>query len=91
MLDKKSITQYLNGDKSPDQLKTDGIDGADYHFSVFQKHREWINDCKKNHLIVNAWTVNEAKDIQWLLDNGVNYITTNEPELAISLYKQKVK
>lgn len=91
MLDKKSVTQYLSGDKSPDQLKTDGIDGADYHFSVFQKHPEWISDCKKNHLIVNAWTVNEAKDIQWLLDNGVNYITTNEPELAINLYKQKVK
>lgn len=90
-LDKTATTQYLNGDKSPDQLETDGIDGADYHFSVFQKNPAWINDCKKKHLIVNAWTVNKAEDIQWLLDNDVNFITTNEPELAMSLYKQSAK
>ena len=50
----KAITQYLNGDKSPEQLKTDGIHGADYHFSVFKSHPEWIDSAKKNNISLNA-------------------------------------
>lgn len=88
-LNKKVITQYLNGDKAPEQLKADGIDGADYHYSVFQKNPEWITALKKDRLIVNAWTVNEAKDMLWLIDSGADYITTNEPELLIKLMKEK--
>ncbi len=73
--------QYLNGDKSPEQLKQDGIQGADYHYSVFQKHPEWINRAKENHIALNAWTVNEEKDLNWLLEDNFDFITTNEPEL----------
>lgn len=73
--------QYLQGDKSPEQLKADGISGLDYHFSVFKKHPEWIESAKKNNITLNAWTVNDAEDMDWLIANGFNYITTNEPEL----------
>ncbi|MEO5648944.1 MAG: family 16 glycosylhydrolase [Ginsengibacter sp.] len=73
--------QYLNGDKSPEQLKQDGIKGADYHYSVFQRHPEWIASAKKNNIDLNAWTVNDAKEMDWLLANDFNFITTNEPEL----------
>ena len=73
--------QYLNGDKAPEQLKQDGIKGADYHYTVFQKHPEWIQSAKDNNIDLNAWTVNEQKTMIWLLANGFNYITTNEPEL----------
>lgn len=73
--------QYLTGDKSPEELKLDGIQGADYHYSVFQEHPEWIRSAKENNIDLNAWTVNEQKTMNWLLANGFNYITTNEPEL----------
>jgi glycerophosphoryl diester phosphodiesterase len=81
-------TQYLNGDIAPEQLKRDGIKGADYNFSVFQKHPEWIISAQKNGILLNAWTVNTEKDIRWLLQNKFDYITTNEPELALSILKQ---
>lgn len=87
-LDPKLSTQYLNGDKAPSQLKADGISGADYHFSVFQKHPEWVEEAKKNGIVLNAWTVNEEKDIQELLSQNFNYITTNEPELILTMVKQ---
>jgi glycerophosphoryl diester phosphodiesterase len=74
-------TQYLEGNKSPDQLKADGITGVDYHFSVFKNHPEWIESAKKNNITLNAWTVNEAADMDWLIANGFDFITTNEPEL----------
>ena len=86
-IDRNVLTQYLNGDVSPEQLKADGISGADYNFSVFQKHPEWIASARNNGILLNAWTVNEEKDIRWLLENKFDYITTNEPELALDIYK----
>jgi glycerophosphoryl diester phosphodiesterase len=73
--------QYLNGDKSPEQLKQDGVKGVDYHFSVFQKHPGWIKSAKENKIDLNAWTVNDEKNISWLLANDFDFITTNEPEM----------
>lgn len=80
-LDPKLITQYLQGDKSPDQLKADGILGADYHFSVFKAHPEWIESAKKNNIFLNAWTVNDIVEMDSLILKGFDFITTNEPEL----------
>ena len=79
----KAHTQYLNGDKSPEQLKADGIDGADYHFKVFKKHPEWIESAKKNGIALNAWTVNDPADMDWLIKEDFDFITTNEPELLL--------
>ena len=28
---------------------------------------------------VNAWTVNDPKDMKWLIGQGVDFITTKEP------------
>ena len=80
-----ALTQYLNGDQTPQQLKADGIAGADYHISVFKKNPEWITMAKENGIILNAWTVNTREDMQWLLERKFDFITTNEPELLLSL------
>ena len=76
-------TQYLNGEKSPEQLKADGIDGADYHFNVFKKHPEWIASAKEQGIALNAWTVNDPADMDWLIKEEFDFITTNEPELLL--------
>ncbi len=80
-LEPSAHVQYLNGDKTPQQLKEDGIKGADYHYSVFQRKAEWMESAKKNDIRLNAWTVNDAREMQWLLANDVDFITTNEPEM----------
>ena len=90
-IDPKATTQYLKGDVAPDQIKKDKMDGLDYHFSVFEKNPTWIESSKKNKLILNAWTVNEAKQMNWLLDNGFNFITTNEPELLFEIIQERSK
>ncbi len=86
--DPQAITQYLESDRSPEQLKLDGITGADYHISVYQEHPDWIDAARKNHITLNAWTVNEATDMNWLLTKGLDYITTNEPELLFQQVKR---
>ena len=80
-------TQYLNGDKTPEELKTLGIIGIDYHFSVFKKNPDWIERAKRNNRVLNVWTVNSKEDLQWALDKQFDFITTNEPELLFELLK----
>lgn len=87
-LNPNAETQYLEGNKSPEQLKEDGISGADYYFSVFKTHPEWIESAKQNHIVLNAWTVNDAADMDWLLANHFDFITTNEPELLMERIKK---
>ncbi|PAM95091.1 glycerophosphodiester phosphodiesterase [Flavobacterium sp. IR1] len=79
----RASLQYLEGNKSPSELKKDRIAGADYHYSVFEKHPEWIKEAKDNKIILNVWTVNDAKVMDWIIENDFDYITTNEPELVI--------
>lgn len=88
-LEPKAPTQYLNGDKTPEELKTAGVAGADYHFSVFKKNPDWIDRAKKNGIILNVWTVNATDDLKWAISNGFDFITTNEPELLFQLLKEK--
>ncbi|MFI2743295.1 glycerophosphodiester phosphodiesterase [Zhouia sp. PK063] len=84
----KANTQYLNGDKSPAECKADGITGIDYHFSVFQKHPEWIKEAKENNVILNAWTVNDPKVMDWLIQEKFDFVTTNEPEEVLKKLKK---
>ncbi len=88
-LNPKAHTQYLEASKSPEELKADGIDGADYHFKAFKKHPEWIKSAKKIGITLNAWTVNDSADMDWLLDENFDFITTNEPELLLEKIKTR--
>lgn len=86
-LDPKANTQYLNGSKTPEELKKDGIAGLDYELSNFKRHPEWISHAKNIGLALNAWTANKVEDLDWLVANGFNFITTNEPELLFERIK----
>ena len=88
-VDQKTVLQYLEGNKSPKEVKADNISGVDYHYSVFKKHPEWIKEAKDNNIILNAWTVNEAADMDCIIAYKFNYITTNEPELLSERLKEK--
>lgn len=80
---------YLEGDLSPKKLKEWGCAGPDYHFSVFRKHPEWIEECHDLGMKVNAWTVNDTKDMKWLISRGIDFITTNEPVKLQEILRQK--
>lgn len=86
---KDTPVYYLEGDLSPKELKEWGCAGPDYHLSVFKKHPEWIKECHDLGMKVNAWTVNDAKDMEWLIGEGVDFITTNEPVLLQEILKKK--
>ncbi|PWJ58308.1 glycerophosphoryl diester phosphodiesterase [Dyadobacter jejuensis] len=83
----KAEVLYLSGDKSPEVIKASGLDGVDYHYSAFKKNPTWIAEFKQLGLITNAWTVNDKSTMKDLMDQGLDYMTTNEPELLFELLK----
>ena len=79
--------QYLEGDLSPKELKDLGFVAADYEMDVFRQHPEWIQECHQLGLEVNVWTVNKEEDLREFIDQGVDFITTNEPVLLQHILK----
>ena len=86
-LDKKAKIHYLNGDKSPSDLKQANLNGLDYHYNVYKKNPTWISDARSLKLKTNVWTVNSEEDMRYFIDHKIDYITTDEPELLNSLLK----
>lgn len=83
----KAKVYFLNGDYVPCQVKFAKGAGIDYSLKVMKKHPEWIKECQDKGLEVNVWTVNTPEDMQWCIDQGVDYITTNEPEQLQKMLK----
>lgn len=78
----KSKVQYLNGELSPQEVKDIGLDGIDYHYSIFvDKHPDWISEAKKIGLVTNVWTVNDLEVYKKLSEMGVDFVTTNIPDV----------
>lgn len=89
-LSPKTPVYYLNGDLSPKQLKSLGFAGLDYHYSVMQKHPEWFAEAKELKLKINVWTVNDPQAMKEMIENRVDFLTTDEPEeaqKAVRLYR----
>jgi glycerophosphoryl diester phosphodiesterase len=86
-VDPVTTLQYLEGNKTPKEVQLDNISGIDYHYSVFQKHPEWIKEAKESKITLNVWTVNDPEVMDWIIGNNFDYITTNEPELL----KQRIE
>jgi len=78
---------YLRGDKTPTELAADHFFGLDYNFNILQKNPDWIPDAKNKNLTINVWTVNDKPALEEFLQKGVDFITTNEPELLLSMVK----
>ena len=71
--------QYLSGNMSPEEVLAKGINGIDYHYSVFQKNPTWVKEAHDRKMSVNVWTVDKEEDIKEMIGQGVDCITTNEP------------
>lgn len=85
--DPAAKTAFLaeTGDELPvETLKRDHIQQADYEYNIYQTG-DWFNRAHRLGMTINAWTVNDKKDMLALLDTPIDFITTNEPELLLDL------
>lgn len=74
--------QYIRNDKSPAELAGLGINGVAYPRKTFRKHPTWIKEARDNKMNVNCWAAKTEKDLQKMIDVGVDCITTNNPLLV---------
>lgn len=88
-MDPNANVAYLNGDKTPAELKEAGFFGLDYNINLLKKNPQWIKEAQDLGLTVNAWTVNSAEDLIWFLDQNPDFITTDEPELLFRIIKDR--
>lgn len=88
-MDPDANVAYLNGDKTPVELKEAGFFGFDYNINLLKKKPQWIKEAKELGLTVNAWTVNSVEDLNWFLDQDPDFITTDEPELLFKLIEER--
>jgi glycerophosphoryl diester phosphodiesterase len=85
-LNPKHRVAYLNGEKSPATLKAEGYWGLDYEWKVLkEQHPEWIKEAKALGLTTNVWTVNNVERMQYFISQGIDYITTDNPQLLKGL------
>ncbi|MCH7412310.1 family 16 glycosylhydrolase [Belliella sp. R4-6] len=83
-LNKDLPLQYLNGDKTPEELFLAGNIGMNYQFKVYEKNPSWIEEAKKFQIVLNTWTVNQPNLMDVFINHSFDYITTDEPEVLMS-------
>ena len=77
----KSQVAYLSNQMTPRQVKERSYTGVDFHYSQFEKNPLWVQECHELGLNVNVWTVNTEELMNQMLDLGVDFITTDYPEV----------
>jgi len=80
---------YLNGDKTPAQVKAASLDGIDYNYQTFLNNPQWVNEAKNLGLKLNVWTVNNKELLQKFKKYKFDYITTDEPELLTEILNKQ--
>lgn len=87
----KNEIAYLNGELTPAECKQRGYTGIDYSIKVLRAHPEWVKQAHDLGMKVNVWTVNKTEDIQYFIDLGVDFITTDNPLETIELINKSQK
>lgn len=79
---------YLEGDLAPHRVQPLGLAGIDYSQGILHAHPEWVEEAHTQGLEVNVWTVDSEEEMRYFIAQGVDYITTNEPELLQRILAQ---
>lgn len=81
-LGKHGVPHYFLTGTFPDEMVKMGSDGPDFQFEVFYKNTDMIPEFKRLGMPINVWTVNTEQQLQYFIDQDIDYLTTDNPELA---------
>lgn len=79
------LALYLGSDTSPRHIAKRNYQGINYSIHILRLNPRWISKAHELGLKVGVWTANSSKDIAWAIKHGVDYITTDNPQLATEL------
>lgn len=95
----KRPIQFLWGQKwTPEEAKANGCTGCDYAYGVWKENPTYMDRCRDLGMEINIWTLGTERGIIESINDGVDFMTTDTPELAQELvakaypkYKKKCK
>lgn len=73
-------------DAAPENILPKGFRCVDYQDNQYDLRPDWLPVFKQAGTHLNVWTVNKEEEMARFLDQGFNYITTDEPERLLKLY-----
>jgi len=76
----KATVLYLESDMAIDAVVQNNFDGINLHYTSFKMNNQLSANGKKAGLKIGSWTVNELSDLAILKEQGVEWITTNQPQ-----------
>ena len=76
----KATVLYLESDLSIDAVVQNKFDGINLHYTSFKMNSQLSAAAKNAGLKIGSWTVNELSDLAILQQQGVEWITTNQPQ-----------
>lgn len=88
-LQPNAIVLYLENNKTINEIVNEKINGINFHFSNFISDPQLTTIAKQHNLLIGSWTVNQTDDLNKLVTQGVEFITTNTPAQFLSLVSNK--
>ena len=79
------ICANANNALTPQSLFNQGYHGLDYEIGLLRNNLRWIKEAHDLGIIVNVWTVNNASDIIDMMRQGVDFVTTDNPETGLDI------
>ena len=83
----KAKVVYLKGGMSPEKAHSIGIRGLSYNIKELRDNPQWVSEAHALGLTVNAWTINTVADMTEMTNLGVDYISSNNPLVAVEVEK----
>lgn len=81
------ILYLMEGKNELQDLVNDSISGIDYSYYAYRQDKNLFQKAKEKGLLTNVWTVNNAEELFLYYQLGLDYITTDEPELLLKIIK----
>lgn len=81
--------QYLGKDKTVDDLLDNVVNGIDVYYNYLFQTPDYLTAARKHGFSVNVWTVNDAENMGKVLDMGIDYLTTDHPDIARNILSEK--
>jgi glycerophosphoryl diester phosphodiesterase len=76
-------TAFLGRSKPLSEIIAEKQFGIDFNQQYYKENETLIPLARQNGISVNVWTVNQCEDMHYFLEQGVDYITTDEPLLLL--------
>lgn len=80
--------QYPGGDILPEQMVAWGGKGLNFRCKKLIANPDMIKRCHDAGISVKAWKITSPEQMKWCVENGVDFLTSDDPELHMEMLRK---